>query len=1044
MNNYQKKIGIVLAGITAALAPYLWGAARYGGPLLEARREWQAAGPHTTALGELRQRLAGAWWLPGALRPAPPRDPLMECGLPAGDGWWDVLRLLAGAKRHLDCLHEQVRQAEEEQAGFVRTLLVCGCLLLLLAMLAALAAVASSPPSRREGGEETGLNVTPPDKGGDEKKQEETHLEEVKECVQEGPRDTETPAATGKEAGEERMTEVGNEGEEHPSDGCVEKMGEETETEGEEGLENEEDLEKGDTETKEDLVTEEETEKEEEMENKEEVERENDENKEDEVDNANEENKNVVHKETEEDIEKEDHRQNTDNEMEGNENDGQKENEENTAREEGNENEEQEENEENIEKEENKNEHKENEENIEKEEVNENEEQKENEENIEKEEENENEEHKENEENIEKEEENENEEHKENEENIEKEEENENEEHKENEENIEKEEENENEEHKENEENIEKEEENENEEHKEYEESIEKEEENENEEHKENEESIEKEEVNENEEHKEYEESIEKEECSQAADNTNTVEATDDTSHAAESSPSAKTLKHVHATEPQTQTSATPPVPRQAPPQTPTRAPSSASPSTTTPPPANTASFLPPIPRPPPPWDCPPKGYDGSRRALHQELLDFHRWAGGSDAEYQRRLRPVEDLRRVVVTMWPQVRVEATGSLANGLYMADSDVDATLLGHWPASPSPLLALRDALQREGVARLGQLTVLEKTTVPLVKFVHQATGLPVDVSLGSEAAVRAAELVRELLRRFPALAPISLLVRHYLRGLGLAEVFTGGVSSYAVTLMVTSFLQLQIPPDAQHDLGWLLVSFFAFYGYEFNFASTGISVGGRGRYLRKEDVPIVMPRGHRRADLCIQDPLCPTNDLGRSSFRVWDVRRAFQHAYRVLEAALFEPGVYASPCSLLGQLLARHATPQRVLPKWTPPPVPAATGASRTAYEQKKQGIVKRDKTTSNTKNKKLAARDEVNQINHNDIDDRALPLAEAEHRSKHRPGQTRKDDFKKPEQAPPPQPTRTGPTVRVLNRHGRFVTISRKEAADGAFHNQRFH
>ncbi|XP_050710216.1 uncharacterized protein LOC126994984, partial [Eriocheir sinensis] len=861
-----------------------------GGPPATAGRSWRRGGSgrlpaHTTARGELRQRLAGAWWHPGALRPAPPRDPLMECGLPAGDGWWDVLRLLAGAKRHLDCLHEQVRQAEEEQAGFVRTLLVCGCLLLLLAMLAALAAVASSPPSRREGGEETGLNVTPPDKGGDEKKQEETHLEEVKECVQEGPRDTETPAATGKEAGEERMTEVGNEGEEHPSDGCVEKMGEETETEGEEGLENEEDLEKGDTETKEDLLTEEETEKEEEMENKEEVERENDENKEDEVDNANEENKNEVHKETEEDIEKEDHRQNTDNEMEGNENDGQKENEENTAREEGNENEEQEENEENIEKEENKNEHKENEENIEKEEVNENEEQKENEENIEKEEENENEEHKENEENIEKEEENENEEHKENEENIEK------------------------------------------------------EEENENEEHKENEENIEKEEVNENEEHKEYEESIEKEECFQAADNTNTVEATDDTSHAAESSPSSKTLKHVHATEPQTQTSATPPVPRQAPPQTPTRAPSSASPSTTTPPPANTASFLPPIPRPPPPWDCPPKCYDGSRRALHQELLDFHRWAGGSDAEYQRRLRPVEDLRRVVVTMWPQVRVEATGSLANGLYMADSDVDATLLGHWPASPSPLLALRDALQREGVARLGQLTVLEKTTVPLVKFVHQATGLPVDVSLGSEAAVRAAELVRELLRRFPALAPISLLVRHYLRGLGLAEVFTGGVSSYAVTLMVTSFLQLQIPPDAQHDLGWLLVSFFAFYGYEFNFASTGISVVGRGRYLRKEDVPIVMPRGHRRADLCIQDPLCPTNDLGRSSFRVWDVRRAFQHAYRVLEAALFEPGVYASPCSLLGQLLARHATPQRVLPKWTPPPVPAATGASRTAYEQK---------------------------------------------------------------------------------------------------------
>lgn len=289
-------------------------------------------------------------------------------------------------------------------------------------------------------------------------------------------------------------------------------------------------------------------------------------------------------------------------------------------------------------------------------------------------------------------------------------------------------------------------------------------------------------------------------------------------------------------------------------------------------------------------------------------------------------MRPVEDLRRVVASLWPEARVEATGSLANGLYLADSDVDVTLLGQWPASPPPLLALRDALQQQGVARPGQVTVLEKTTVPLVKFVHQATGLPVDVSFGSEAAVRTTGLVKELVRRFPGLAPLALLVRYYLRGLGLGEVFTGGVSSYAVTLMTASLLQLQVPLEAQHDFGWLLLRFFAFYGREFPYARAGISVLEGGRYLRKEDVPVVMPRGHRRADLCIQDPLCPTNDLGRSSFRIWDVRRAFQHAHQVLAPAVAEPGVYAFPSSLLGQLLAGHPTPQRVLPVWTPPPPP----------------------------------------------------------------------------------------------------------------------
>lgn len=67
-----------------------------------------------------------------------------------------------------------------------------------------------------------------------------------------------------------------------------------------------------------------------------------------------------------------------------------------------------------------------------------------------------------------------------------------------------------------------------------------------------------------------------------------------------------------------------------------------------------------------------------------------------------------------------------------------------------------------------------------------------------------------------------------MRYYLRRLGLGEVFTGGVSSYAVTLMAVNFLQLQVPPEVQDDLGWLVLRFFYFYGYEFPYASTGISV------------------------------------------------------------------------------------------------------------------------------------------------------------------------------------------------------------------------
>ncbi|MPC54610.1 Non-canonical poly(A) RNA polymerase PAPD7 [Portunus trituberculatus] len=332
----------------------------------------------------------------------------------------------------------------------------------------------------------------------------------------------------------------------------------------------------------------------------------------------------------------------------------------------------------------------------------------------------------------------------------------------------------------------------------------------------------------------------------------------------------------------------------------------------------NEASTQPAAACTPPPWQCPQPSYNGSLQALTQEVLDFHRWAGGSEAESRRRMRPVEDVKGAVGALWPAARVEITGSLANGMYLPDSDVDLTLVGQWPLSPSPLLVLRDTLLQQGVALPASLKVLEKTTVPLVKFVHRQTGVEVDVSLGGEAAVRAAVLVADFKKQFKTLTPVALFVRYYLKQLNLGQVFTGGVSSYSVTLMATSLLQLQVPPEEREDPALVLLRFFYFYGHQFAYATTGISVLEGGRYLRKEDVPTVMPRGHRRADLCIQDPLTPGNDLGRSSFRVWEAQRAFQHAYLVLSPAAHAPGRYTWPCSLLGQLLLGYGAPARCLP------------------------------------------------------------------------------------------------------------------------------
>lgn len=135
---------LCLALCTLLCLPDTWTLLLHSWRLQQTAREWRAAGPHTTLVGRLRERLAAAGWL------APPRDPLRECGVPLGGGWTEMLQRLYGADSYLSCLEREVEQAQQEHLAFRANLLlaaacaasvtvlaallaVCGCLLLRLA-----------------------------------------------------------------------------------------------------------------------------------------------------------------------------------------------------------------------------------------------------------------------------------------------------------------------------------------------------------------------------------------------------------------------------------------------------------------------------------------------------------------------------------------------------------------------------------------------------------------------------------------------------------------------------------------------------------------------------------------------------------------------------------------------------------------------------------------------------------------------------------------------------------------------------------------------
>ncbi|XP_075396965.1 terminal nucleotidyltransferase 4A [Tenrec ecaudatus] len=255
------------------------------------------------------------------------------------------------------------------------------------------------------------------------------------------------------------------------------------------------------------------------------------------------------------------------------------------------------------------------------------------------------------------------------------------------------------------------------------------------------------------------------------------------------------------------------------------------------------------------------------------------------------RREVVKRIETVIKDLWPSADVRIFGSFSTGLYLPTSDIDLVVFGKWERPPLQLL--EQALRKHSVAEPCSIKVLDKATVPIIKLTDQETEVKVDISFNVETGVRAAELVKSYVKRYSLLPYLILVLKQFLLQRDLNEVFTGGISSYSLILMAISFLQLHPRIDARRadeNLGMLLVEFFELYGRNFNYLKTGIRIKEGGAYIAKEEIMKAMPSGYRPSMLCIEDPLLPGNDVGRSSYGAMQVKQVFDYAYIVLSHAV----------------------------------------------------------------------------------------------------------------------------------------------------------
>lgn len=287
------------------------------------------------------------------------------------------------------------------------------------------------------------------------------------------------------------------------------------------------------------------------------------------------------------------------------------------------------------------------------------------------------------------------------------------------------------------------------------------------------------------------------------------------------------------------------------------------------------------------PWKDTGKRYHPGIIGLHEEIKDFFEYMTPKAEEHQMREDVVSRIRKVITDLWPSAKVEIFGSFRTGLYLPTSDIDLVVFGKW--DKLPLFTLEKNLLDDGICDKDNIKVLDKASVPIVKLTDLATDVKVDISFNMINGVKSAMLIKEFMNLHPNLQYLVLVLKQFLLQRDLNEVFTGGISSYSLILMTVSFLQLHPRIDANFEwtnLGVLLIEFFELYGKKFNYLKTGIRVKDGGSYVRKEDIQRNMDNGYKPSLLCIEDPLMPENDVGRSSYGALQVKHAFEYAYHEL--------------------------------------------------------------------------------------------------------------------------------------------------------------
>ena len=277
---------------------------------------------------------------------------------------------------------------------------------------------------------------------------------------------------------------------------------------------------------------------------------------------------------------------------------------------------------------------------------------------------------------------------------------------------------------------------------------------------------------------------------------------------------------------------------------------------------------------------------------LHNEILSFIDYIQEKPKERRARKKVFETIEGAVSKLYPNAETLAFGSMTNDLCVPDSDVDLVVFN---APKNAIHRLAKHFRSNNMVEY--MEVLSKARIPIIKLRLNNSPYTADISFDQESGPRTGILIREIMSNVPAVRPLVILIKYFLSQRDLNETYRGGMGSHCCLMTVISMLQhcrrnlLQRLSNREiagqvedyEDLGSLLLEYFDLYGHRFNYAKVCIRLTDGGSYNSK---PSKFLEKGRPGLLCVENPEDADLDIGKGSFAIARVRKAFSHSHRVL--------------------------------------------------------------------------------------------------------------------------------------------------------------